>query len=378
MKKRLSLSLFGVIVLAAVIHAAIGIPPIVAAAKDGDRTALRALLARRVDVNAAEADGTTALMWAVQRDDLEAVTALLTAKANANVANRYNVTPLALACTNGNAAIIERLLQAGADPNQTAREGETPLMTAARTGKVEAVKTLLVHGADVNAKEKLRGQTALMWAAAENNAAAATSLVEAHADVNVRSNGGFDALLFATRAGSIETVKVLLDAGANPNDAIQPAAPQGRGGAAAAARPAPGSPAAGRGNAAGGGGNGPANAGARPANDVAQLLAVFNTARAADAPAAVLRRWSSRSRTRITSLRACCSIAAPIRTAMCRAGRRSTRSRGRGSRRFSMGCRRPCRAATSAASTWPKNFSRRAPIRTRGRRTSRTTAPEMF
>jgi ankyrin repeat protein len=250
-------------------------PPVVSTVKLGDRAALRALLLKHPDVNATEADGTTALLWAVQHDDSESVGLLLGAKANPNSANRYGVTPLSIACTNGNVTIIDKLLEAGADPNATTREGETPLMTAARTGKVEAVKMLLVHGADPNAKEQLRGQTALMWAAAENNAATVSSLVEAHADVNVHTNGGFDALLFAVRAGSLEAVRALLDAGANPNDVIQPG--MGRGGAAAAGRG--GAPAAGRGAPPAARGNGAAAAPpARPAsNDVAQLLQVFNT-----------------------------------------------------------------------------------------------------
>src|SRR5262245_27994547 len=183
-------------------------------------------------------------------------------------------------CTNGNATIIEKLLQAGADSNATAREGETPLMTAARTGKVEAVKTLLVHGADVDAKEQLRGQTALMWAAAEDNTAAVTALVEAHADLNARSNGGFNALLFAVRSGSRDVVKVLLDAGANPNDAIQPARPGGAAagrGAVPAGRGNPPVPAAAAARGGNGAGNAAATAAPRPSNDVAQLLAVFNT-----------------------------------------------------------------------------------------------------
>ena len=46
-------------------------PPLVAAAKNGDRDALRALVEQRADVNAAEADGTTALHWASHRDDLD-------------------------------------------------------------------------------------------------------------------------------------------------------------------------------------------------------------------------------------------------------------------------------------------------------------------
>ena len=46
-------------------------PRIVDAAKSGDREAVRALVQARANVNAADADGTTALHWASYRDDLE-------------------------------------------------------------------------------------------------------------------------------------------------------------------------------------------------------------------------------------------------------------------------------------------------------------------
>lgn len=198
---------------------------IVDAAKSGDTAAVRALLQKRVDVNVPEADGTTALHWAVRRDNAEVTDLLIRAGANASAANRYGVTPLTVAATNGSAVIIEQLLKAGADANTALPEGETVLMTAARVGNEAAVKLLLAHGAKVGATEGWRGQTALMWAAAENNAEAARVLIEAGADINARANGGFTALLFAVRAGRIDATRVLLDAGANVNDAIQPGTP---------------------------------------------------------------------------------------------------------------------------------------------------------
>ena len=89
-------------------------------------------------MNAAQADGMTALHWAAYHDDLETAKLLVAAGADVKAANRYGVTPLSLACTNGNAAMVELLLDAGADPNATLRGGETALMTAARTGKLGA------------------------------------------------------------------------------------------------------------------------------------------------------------------------------------------------------------------------------------------------
>ena len=191
------------------------------AARSGDAATVRALLARKADVNATAADGTTALHWAVQRDDAAMVDALLRAGAKATTATRHSVTPLQLAAMNGNAAVITRLLAAGAEPNTAMPDGETVLMTASRTGSVEAVRALLDRGADLSRKEPQKGQTALMWAAAENNAGAVTLLIERGADWKERSKAGsFSPYLFAVRGGHIAAATVLLDAGADVSEAL--------------------------------------------------------------------------------------------------------------------------------------------------------------
>lgn len=217
--------------------AAAGNATIVDAVKRQDKTVTRALLKQKADVNAADAEGMTALHWAAHWDDIDTVTLLIKAGAKARVANRYGVTPLHEACTVGNVPMIEALLDAGADPNAALGEGETALMTAARTGNTAAVRMLAVRGANVNATEGFRGQTALMWAAAENHEAVARLLIELGADVNVRSmhyefpaltggnggiihdraEGGLTALMFAARQGSVETTDRLLAAGADIN-----------------------------------------------------------------------------------------------------------------------------------------------------------------
>ena len=191
---------------------------LIEAVKRHDRVAVNALLDRGAEVAAAEGDGTTALHWAAQIDDLDMIGVLLDAGAAANATNRFNVTPLELASNNGNAAAIERLLQAGADPNALSREGQTPLMSAALSGNVGAVEALLAHGAEVDAAEAWRGQTALMWAAGEGNVDVARTLIAAGANVTAKSKSGFTPLLFAVRNAQIETMRLLLDHGANAND----------------------------------------------------------------------------------------------------------------------------------------------------------------
>ena len=56
------------------------------AAMRGDRDAVRAAIARKADVNAAQVDGTTALHWAVERDDLVLADLLIKAGARAAAA----------------------------------------------------------------------------------------------------------------------------------------------------------------------------------------------------------------------------------------------------------------------------------------------------
>jgi ankyrin repeat protein len=159
------------------------------AAQRDDLAAVRALIQQKADLNIPQPDGATALHWAVESDDLDMADLLIRAGADIKASNRFGVTPMALACINGNARMVEKLLSAGADPNAPLSElGETPLMMASRTGNVDAVNVLLAHGAQVNAKEKLRGDTALIWAAGESHPAVAKLLIDHGADVNARSD----------------------------------------------------------------------------------------------------------------------------------------------------------------------------------------------
>jgi len=159
------------------------------AAMRGDREAVRAALARKADVNAAQVDGTTALHWAAERDDVELAELLLVAGARVNARTREGVTPLQLAATNGSARMLGRLIRSGADPNASLTPaGDTALMLAARTGKPDAVSLLIEARANVNAKESWGGTTPLMWAVTEGHLEAARLLIAAGADVNARSH----------------------------------------------------------------------------------------------------------------------------------------------------------------------------------------------
>ncbi len=227
--------------------------PLVEAAARGDLSTIRALIGKKIDVNAARTDGTTALHAAVNADRVDIVDTLLRAGAKAATADRYGVTPLYLACLNGNVDMIRRLLDAGVDPNAVDPGGETALMTAARTGSPAALRMLLERGASIDAREPEFGQTALMIAVRENQQQAIDLLLEAGASPNAQTRkgptpafvppckgtgcgsegvginrgglpdrgrraevkGGMTPLLYAARDGRLSAARRLVDAGAD-------------------------------------------------------------------------------------------------------------------------------------------------------------------
>ena len=204
------------------------------AIKSGQRTAAVEMIAKKsADVNAAEADGSTALLWAANMNDTDLALRLLKAGANPNVRNKLGSTPLAEAAFNANTEITKALLDAGADPNTAGPDGQTPLMLVSRTSNVAAAKLLLDKGANVNAKEGQREQTALMWAAAASQGPIVRELLARGAEVDAKSAtdlmtplvssepraqprppGGMTALLFSVREGCMECVKALVEKGA--------------------------------------------------------------------------------------------------------------------------------------------------------------------
>ena len=215
------------------------------AIKSRNTATVQSLLKEKVDVNARQGDGATALHWAIHLNDTNAVDLLLRAGARTDVADDTGVTPLYLACLNRQGALVERLLQSRANPNAAVASGETALMTCARTGEAAGVKALLARGASVNAKEPGHDQTALMWAAAQGHPEAIDALLRGGADVRARSRsyiqtvtsevtqragreelnydvprGGSTPILFAARSGDVESARLLIAAGADVNDAL--------------------------------------------------------------------------------------------------------------------------------------------------------------
>jgi hypothetical protein len=163
-------------------------------AREGN-SALLDLLKRGAEVDARDADGNTALLYATSyfaRGD----------QRNAG----------------------EALLEAGADVNAVNKDGETPLLRTARQFDAGGSALLLDHHADINARDK-NGRTALMRAIdgpeqfdntnhVVYSPRIAQLLVESGADLAIRDAQGNTALKLARQRAYPIMVKLLEDHGA--------------------------------------------------------------------------------------------------------------------------------------------------------------------
>ena len=211
------------------------------------------LIEAGADVNLASDSGRTPLFYALSMGEREEadhekavlaiVNRLIAAKADVNYKDPRNVTVLELAAAQGYSTVIEALLAAGADVNAKDEKKYSALHIAASEHKLKALEVLLNAGADVNARS-YNESTALGMAARGSYYQMSEAckpvegvegaydcsmsqdkfadfsdglklLLDHGADPNLASKGGITPLMWVAWAGSLESVKVLLKAGAD-------------------------------------------------------------------------------------------------------------------------------------------------------------------
>ncbi|RSM20139.1 hypothetical protein CDV31_000934 [Fusarium ambrosium] len=142
-------------------------------------------------------------------------------------------TPLAFAAGTGHVEIVKLLLKHGANPNPARwREiQQTPLSVAAGRGNYEIAKILIEAGADVHTTVGVESGSLALYAAAccsdQDDNLVRLLLDKGVLDVSPQEYKGTCALESAIQCGNPSTVKLLLQAGANPvfktSDGLTPA-----------------------------------------------------------------------------------------------------------------------------------------------------------
>lgn len=189
-----------------------GSSPLMRAAIYADADLMQVLVEHGADVNHANHDGATALMYS--SGDLAKVRLLLDKGAKVDAKSRLGRTPLLVAATYpGNIEVVKLLLARGADAKDADASEETALTSAAKRGDPAMVKALIAAGAKLHAG----GRPPLVWAAEEGNVATLKTLLDHGAG---KIPPILNAALFsASTRGPYEAVALLLEHGANPKSA---------------------------------------------------------------------------------------------------------------------------------------------------------------
>jgi ankyrin repeat protein len=114
----------------------------------------------------------------------------------------------------GDTARVRDLLQSGTDVNAAQGDGMTALHWAALRNDVPSAEMLLYAGANVKASTRLGGHTPLALASRNGQGEMVKILLEAGADANQATGSGATPLMLAAASGSVDAVKALLERGA--------------------------------------------------------------------------------------------------------------------------------------------------------------------
>jgi ankyrin repeat protein len=124
-------------------------PSIFDAVRTGDTAEVRRLAGAPANVNARDEFGASPLMYAAAYGSVDQMRLLLKAGADVNATTAEGSA--ALMWATGDAAKVRLLLAGGANPRATTRSGATALLAAAVRENVEVIRILREAGADMNA-----------------------------------------------------------------------------------------------------------------------------------------------------------------------------------------------------------------------------------
>ena len=135
--------------------------------------------------------------------------------AHVNAANKDGATPFLIACSKAQAELVKLLLKAKADPNITDTDGDTSLHAAiAADCSEEIIQEIIDHGAEINAVNK-RGRTALLLSCFYRQMDSVKVLLEVGADPTISDEEGFSCLQAAVDGRcSKNTLQALMENGA--------------------------------------------------------------------------------------------------------------------------------------------------------------------
>ncbi len=183
-----------------------------------DAAIIKMVLNKSDDVDPRDRNEATPLMYAIifePNGRLEIIDRLLAKGAELEAVNSNGQTALHVACYYGRIDTGRRLLSRGANINTIDKQQMTPFL-AACAKDVRLAQMLMDHGSDVKAVNK-RGETSLHLACHANRHKIVELLLPRFENVDILDNRAQTPLELAVVRGNIDTTKLLLHRGADPN-----------------------------------------------------------------------------------------------------------------------------------------------------------------
>jgi ankyrin repeat protein len=169
-------------------------------------TMVQDLLSRGFDPNTINPQGVPGLLIAIRTPAPKVVSTLLGhPDINVELRNPKDESALMLAALDGNLELCTTLLKMDADVN---KPGWAPLHYAATTSRLDVMRLLLENYAYIDAASP-NGTTPLMMAAMYGNSSAVKLLLEAGADPNLKNQLGLSAIDFAQQVKRIESAEII-------------------------------------------------------------------------------------------------------------------------------------------------------------------------
>jgi ankyrin repeat protein len=192
-----------------------------AAAMRNHHAVMQVLIDAFCDVNSARQDGMTPLLQVVQQEDSperdKTIDMLLAAGVDVNWVSIDGTMAIQHAALNGDLLLLKKLLAAGANINALANDGSSAMCLAMSKGHAPVVALLLMAGANCLPKRQ-DGTTVLHLAAKQGLEAVTQQLVTGGSDINAATfSTNTTPLVFAASEGHMKCVHLLLRAGADPN-----------------------------------------------------------------------------------------------------------------------------------------------------------------
>ena len=177
------------------------------AARNDDTQKVERFVERGMDVNTADSNGTTLLMYAARNGNVELLEYLLKTRPNLLIKNRFDETAIMLATIQGHLDCVKILAKAGAEINPGG-EGWTPLNYAAFAGQTDIAAYLIEQGAQVNERAP-NTMTPLMLAARNGHTRLVQLLLDSHADPSLTTTDGKTAASIAREKNQLQSADLL-------------------------------------------------------------------------------------------------------------------------------------------------------------------------